>query len=211
MKDLILTMKEEITNGISGSIESDIKINKIAGVYKNIKEKYEKNVSETELIFEIFNILSFIHLGFLANMIIKNDIYILHLIYGCFTILIYGIFLWLINSINKATDEIDDLIKKHLFLGNFFKDCVLNQQSPINDVFTEEITEIHYLLQKNTKNINDINQKLRWHILNEEVKEDWIKYTICGFIEIDGASIITKIIAIGITIFLGANIVSLFV
>jgi hypothetical protein len=211
IQGIILTMKEDITNGINSSISTKIKINKIAGGYKNSKGQFEKNVSETEPIFEIFNILTMIHLGFLANMFSNNNIYIIHIIYAVLYIIIYVIFLYIINTVNKVTGDIDSLIKENLFLDNFFQNINLGKPKLIknknitNDNFIEEI---NIVINSISNKLLEIDQKTCWKILRDEVKEDWAKYTILGFIEVDGASIITKLLAVIVTIFMGTILIS---
>ena len=215
-KKCILTMENDIINGVNSSFDTILKINKIAGVYKSTKEQFEKNISETEPMFEAFSILTFIHLGFLAYTVVNNsnsnnNMYITQLIYAGLYISIYILFLHIINTVNKVAGNIDQLIKKNLFLANFFQDnSTLYVESNPHLTTEQYLEEAITILYFNSRKIIDLNQKIVWKILRDEVKEEWATYTVMGFIKVDGTSIITKLLAVLVMIFFGSNFSDLF-
>ena len=210
-KNTILKMEADITQGVNSTMDSDIKIKKVAGEYKATKAQFEKNISETGSIFESFNILTFIHLGFLANMIVNNNIYIFQIIYAVIYIVIYIIFLHVINTVNNVAGNIDQLLKKNLYLANFFQDNTILYANEDPNITTDQyLEEIIAVLYFNTKKILEINQKTGWKILHDEIKEEWASYTIMGFIKVDGTSIVTKLLAILVMIFFSTNLGDLF-
>ena len=213
-KKCILMMENDIINGVNSSFDTVVKINKIAGVYKSTKEQFEKNISETEPMFEAFSILTFIHLGFLAYTVVNNsnnNMYIIQLIYAGLYISIYILFLHIINTVNKVAGNIDQLIKKNLFLANFFQDnSTLYVESNPHVTTEQSLDEAITILYFNSKKMIDLNQKIVWKILRDEVKEEWATYTVMGFIKVDGTSIITKLLAVLVMIFFGSNFSDLF-
>ena len=96
-------------------------------------------------------------------------------------------------------------------MANFFQDnsTLYVESNPhlTTEQYLEEVTTILYF---NSKKMIDLNQKIVWKILRDEVKEEWATYTVMGFIKVDGTSIITKLLAVLVMIFFGSNFSDLF-
>lgn len=212
LKYAVITMTNDITTGMQRSTSIAEKIDKIAGSYKKTKGQFSKNVSETDPMFESLNILTLIHLGFLANMITNDQVYVIQIVYAVVYVGIYAVFLYIIHTVNKSAGDIDDIINGDMFLTNFSSESNIPLLTPEeNDTMEELLKKLFYNSSTGTLRVIEVNQKNGWKILRDEVKEDWAKYKILGFIEVDGANIIGAIISVLTTLFFGVNLAELFI